>query len=194
MTCLSNSFGFPGKILLRWRTLFWIINFEMAMTMRSILSMLLSAVDLQVHWSLDCISPFVYAVVPSQYLDMIWYDVSLDSIPEIFWSAICAIDEAIDNINFPSDRLGVMKLVDDWSKKRRDRNGFTTNMGTMLVLDGFVIEIKKPNTSDLDGRDVGIYRNCKRFRGLISQVACDSNATVRIIQTNWPGATNDLMR
>jgi hypothetical protein len=125
---------------------------------------------------------------------MIWYDVSLDSIPEIFWSAICAIDEAIDNINFPSDRLGVMKLVDDWSKKRRDRNGFTTNMGTMLVLDGFVIEIKKPNTSDLDGRDVGIYRNCKRFRGLISQVACDSNATVRIIQTNWPGATNDLMR
>ena len=75
---------------------------------------------------------------------MIWYDVSLDSIPEIFWYAICAIDEAIDNINFPSERLGVMKLVDDWSKKRRDRHGFTTNMGTMLALDGFVIEIKKP--------------------------------------------------
>jgi hypothetical protein len=64
----------------------------------------------------------------AQYLDMIWYGVSLDSIPEIFWSTICEIDEAIDNINFPSDRLGVMRLVDDWSKKRRDRHGFTTRI------------------------------------------------------------------
>jgi hypothetical protein len=36
----------------------------------------------------------------AQYLYMIWYAVSLDSIPEIFWSTICEIDEAIDNIIF----------------------------------------------------------------------------------------------
>jgi len=35
------------------------------------------------------------------------------------------------------------------------------------------------STSDLDGQEVGIYRNHKGFWGLISQVACDSNAKVR---------------
>jgi len=83
----------------------------MAMIMRSILGMPLSAVDLQLHWSLDCISFTLHSCSGAQYLDMIWYGVSLDSIPEIFWSTICDIDEAIDNINFPSDSLGVMKLA-----------------------------------------------------------------------------------
>jgi hypothetical protein len=39
-----------------------------------------------------------------------------------------------------------MKLVNNWSKKHKDRHGFTTNKGTALALDGFVIEIKKPNS------------------------------------------------
>jgi hypothetical protein len=85
-----------------------------------------------------------------------------------------------------------MKLVDDWSKKRRDHHGFTTNMGTVLALDGFLMEIKNPNTFELDGQEVGIYRNRKGFWGLTSQVAFDSNAKVRIVQTDWPGATNNL--
>ena len=76
------------------------------------------------------------------YLDMIWYGVSLKSIREIYWSTICDIDEAVGNINF-SDTLGVMKLVNNWSKKHKDHHGFTANMGTALALDGFVIVIKK---------------------------------------------------
>jgi hypothetical protein len=48
------------------------------------------------------------------YLDMIWYGVSLKSIPQIFWSAICDIGEAVDDINFPSHTVG-----NDWSKKCR---------------------------------------------------------------------------
>jgi len=44
----------------------------------------------------------------------------------------------------------------------------------------------------LDGQQVGCYRNRKGYWGLISQVACDSNAKVRFVQTDWPGATNDL--
>ena len=62
-------------------------------------------------------------------------------------------------------------------------------MGTALALDGFIIEIKRPNTSELDGQEVGVYRDRKGFWGLISQVACDSNAKVRIVQTDLPGAT-----
>ena len=51
MGCLNGSLGFHGKIFLCWKALFWIVNAEMAMTMRSILNMLHGAVDPQLHWS-----------------------------------------------------------------------------------------------------------------------------------------------
>ncbi len=126
------------------------------------------------------------------YLDMIWYGVSLKSIPEIFWSTICDIDEAADNIIFPSVSVGRMKLFNDWGKKCKNHHAFTTNMGTSLAVDGFVIVVKKPNASDLDGQQVDSYRNHKIFWALISPVACDSNAKVQFIQTDWPGAINGL--
>jgi hypothetical protein len=82
--------------------------------------------------------------------------------------------------------------VDNWAKKRENKHGFATNMGTALAVDGFVIEIIKPNADDLNGQEVTAYRNRKRFGGLISQVGCDSNAKVCFVQKDWPGATNDL--
>jgi hypothetical protein len=105
----------------------------------------------------------LYLCSGAMYLDIIWYGVSLKSISEIFWPI------------FP-DTVGVMKLVKDWSKEHKDHHGFSTNMGTALALDVFVIEIQKPNASDLDGQEVGCFRNHKGFWGLISHIACDPNA------------------
>ncbi len=62
-----------------------------------------------------------------------------------------------------------------------------------LAVDGFVIKIIKPNAADLNGQEVTANRNRKRFWGLIAQVGCDSKAKVRFVQTDWPGATNDLI-
>jgi hypothetical protein len=45
----------------------------------------------------------------ASFLDMIWYGVSLKSIPELFWKTVCEIYETVDNINFSTDSLGVMK-------------------------------------------------------------------------------------
>ena len=128
----------------------------------------------------------------ASYLDMIWYGVEIRSAPVIFWKTTCDIDEAIDNINFPIDPTEIMQLVDNWAAKRKDRHGFTTNMGTGLALDGFVIEILKPDAKDLNGQEVVCLRNRKGFWGLISQLACDAYAKVRFVQTDWPGATNDI--
>jgi len=128
----------------------------------------------------------------ASYLDMIWYGVSVASIPSILWSTICEIDEALDNIRFPTDDIGIMQLVDNWASKRQDRHGFVTNLGTALAIDGYVIEIKKPSASELNGKEVACFRNRKGFWGLITQVGCDSNGKVRFVQTDWPGATNDL--
>ena len=63
---------------------------------------------------------------------------------------------------------------------------------TSLALDGFVIEMLKPDANDLNGQDVTCYRNRKGVWGLISQLGCDANAKVRFVQTDWPGATNDV--
>jgi len=129
----------------------------------------------------------------ASYLDMIWYAVDVNTVPSIFWATICDIDGALDNINFPSDADGMAQLVGNWAKKRENNHGFATNIGTVLSVDGFVIEIIKPNTAVLNGQEVTAYKKKRKgFGGLISQVGCDSNAKVRFVQTNWPGATNDL--
>jgi hypothetical protein len=49
---------------------------------------------------------------------------------------------------------------------------------TWMALDGFVIEIKKPDSAALNGKDVNCYRNGKGFGGLITQLGCDSNGKI----------------
>jgi hypothetical protein len=65
-----------------------------------------------------------------------------------------------------------MQLSENWARKRRERHGFAPNMGTVLAVDGYVVEIKKPTAADLDGQEVLCYRNQKDFWGLITQVGC----------------------
>ena len=44
--------------------------------------------------------------------------------------------------------------MDNWVKKKENKHGFATNMGTALAVDGFVIEIIKLNAADLNGQEV----------------------------------------
>jgi hypothetical protein len=47
---------------------------------------------------------------------MILYGVEVRSVPGIFRRTVCDINEAVDNINFPADEIGIMQLVDNnWS-------------------------------------------------------------------------------
>jgi len=98
---------------------------------------------------------------------------------------------ALNNINFPTNKPGIQQIVDNWAAKR-NRHGFASNMGTALAVDGFMIETVKPDSKDLDGQQECCYRNHKGVWGLLSQVACDANAKVRFVQTDWPGATNNI--
>jgi hypothetical protein len=40
-------------------------------------------------------------------------------------------------------------------------------MGTALAVDGFIIEIVKPDAKDLHGQEAGCYRNQKGVWGVI---------------------------
>jgi hypothetical protein len=46
----------------------------------------------------------------ASYLDMIWYGVEVKSVPGIFWRTVCDIDDALDNINFPTDEAGIQQV------------------------------------------------------------------------------------
>jgi hypothetical protein len=39
-------------------------------------------------------------------------------------------------------------------------------MGTVLAVDGYVVEIKKPTAADLDGQEVSCHQNWRGFSGL----------------------------
>jgi hypothetical protein len=101
----------------------------------------------------------------ASYLDVIWYVINVNTVPSILWSTICDISDALDNINFLSDADGTAQLVDNWAKKRENKHGFATNMGTTLAVDGFVIKIIKSNAADLNGQEVTAYRNKKEVLG-----------------------------
>jgi hypothetical protein len=87
--------------------------------------------------------------------DLVWDGSQIGS--RDFRRTICDIDEALDNINFPTDEAGVRQIVDNWAAKRRDCHGFASKMGTSLAVDGFVIETVKPDAKDLDGQEVSCY-------------------------------------
>jgi len=56
----------------------------------------------------------------ASYLDMIWYGVEIRSVPGLFWRTICNIDDALDNIRFPTDEEGIRQVVANWAAKRKD--------------------------------------------------------------------------
>jgi hypothetical protein len=53
----------------------------------------------------------------ASYLDMIWYDVSEESVHSIFKQTIELIDAALDNAKLPTTDEGWKELSDGWSSK-----------------------------------------------------------------------------
>jgi hypothetical protein len=129
----------------------------------------------------------------ASYLDMIWYGVPPHMVTSLVRKMLVDLDRALDNISLPSDEEGWQKLSRNWAIKRMVKhNGIATNMGTVLAIDGFVLEIRQPTTKELRGRDVNDFFNRKGFYGLLAQVACDANGKIRFVDMSWPGATNDI--
>ncbi len=75
------------------------------------------------------------------------------------------IDEALENINFPQDAIGIAQMANGWAMKQEATHGFAANKRTAIALDGFVMEIKKPDGAALNGKDINCYRNRKGFQG-----------------------------
>lgn len=108
----------------------------------------------------------------ASYLDMIWYNVSINHVMSLVVNVCKCINEHVDNISFPSygDEDGYRALQDGWKRRIYRKFG---GMG-VGILDGIAFCITEPRASDLDGKSSSSYMNRKGFFALITQAFCDS--------------------
>jgi hypothetical protein len=127
------------------------------------------------------------------YLDMIHYQIHVDSVNDIVWDTVCELHEKIDNIKQPESEDECKKLAFQWCAVQKKRWGKILTAGTLLAGDGLVIEISQPTAKCLRGRPISIFRNRKSLWGLIVQAFCDAFTKFHVFDVKWPGGTNDII-
>lgn len=129
----------------------------------------------------------------ASYLDMIHYNVHVDSVHKIVRTTVCAISKRIDNIQIAKNDEEFLTLARDWSEIQKLRWGTYLAVGTLYAGDGLVIEILQPSEHDLRGRAISLFRNRKGLWGLIAQGFCDAYTRFSVFDVKWPGGTNDIV-
>ena len=126
-------------------------------------------------------------------LDMIHYQVHVDSVCDIVWRTVKEIHDKVDNKKKPENESDCKSLANVWSEIQTKRWGTVLTAGTILAGDGLVIEIAQPSVICLRGRLISIFRNRKSLWGLIAQAFCDAHTKFYIFHVRWPGGTNDII-
>ena len=129
----------------------------------------------------------------ANYLDMIWYGISVDSVSYVFKSTIDLIQKVEPAIGVPTTDEGWRELLDGWDDISIRKKGLVTVPGTALAGDGLAIETTAPTAKDRGDVSLPAFRNRKGFYGLICQAFCDCNAKFRYFEVAWPGSTNDII-
>ena len=128
----------------------------------------------------------------ASYLDMIWYQVAVDSVTPIFLQILNLINNSVDNIKLPATAEEWVQIRQEWEAISIAKRGFVQLPGTALVGDGIVYQTTAFPDKDRQGLPSSIFFNRKGYHGLIAQGFCDAHARFRFFQVNWPGGTNDI--
>ena len=145
------------------------------------------------------VSPYIMLMITlrilagASYLDMIHYQVHVDSVCGIVWRTVNEIHEKINNIKKPESEDECKALAERLSEIQVKRWGTVLTAGTFLAGDGLVIEIAQPSVKCLRGRPISIFRNRKAMWGLIAQAFCDASTKFHVFDVRWPGGTNDII-
>jgi DDE superfamily endonuclease len=145
------------------------------------------------------VSPYIMLMITlrilagASYLDMIHYQVHVDSVCDIVWRTVSEIHERIDNIKKPETEDDCKALSDSWCEIQKKRWGTVLTAGTILAGDGLVIEIAQPSVKCLRGRPISVFRNRKSLWGVIVQAFCDAFTKFHVFDVKWPGGTNDII-
>jgi hypothetical protein len=47
---------------------------------------------------------------------------------QTFWMTVCLIDQALNNVYFPQETIGIAQVLHDWAIKSEARHGFASKM------------------------------------------------------------------
>lgn len=131
----------------------------------------------------------------AKYLDMIWYRVSVDHVHENVEDCLLAINSVVDNIKIPVTNLEWRIESENFRAVLRAKHGSLGDDmlgGICGAGDGFVVPIREPFKSDLEGRPSKNYMNRKGFFALLVQAFCGAHTNFWYFRVGWPGATNDI--
>jgi hypothetical protein len=113
----------------------------------------------------------------------------------IIWPTIDAIDNVLDNIEFPYDNDEALR------KLRKGFEKFTHGKlpGCVMAVDGWVVRTRCPYGPEVTYGEEGIvgsrnaYYNRKGFYGLVVFAGCDSNCRFLMLSAKCSGSTNDCI-
>ena len=129
----------------------------------------------------------------ASYLDMIWYGISVESVPYVFNSTLDLIRKVEPDICVPSTDEEWKELLKGWEDISVAKKGMVVFPQTALAGDGLALETTAPSTADCGDISLAAFRNRKGFYALICQAFCDCNAKFRCFEVSWPGSTNDIV-
>lgn len=128
----------------------------------------------------------------AEYLDMIWYRVSVDS---SVWPyvdrTLRAIHARVRNVKLPFTETEVDTHIKDFQKVQQSKHGMVLFDDMVAATDGIAIERTRPSEEELGGKDYRSYLNRKGFYAWVALAIVDAFCSFILFEIRWPGATND---
>ena len=131
----------------------------------------------------------------ASYLDMVWYEVSVDSVMLIVMDMCRKITQTLQNVAVPTALEDLEAIAREWEEalsRKVNRDGM---MGkTLLAGDGLVIPIRCPAQSELKRLNLtkDKFVNRKGCFAIVALGFCDSKCRFRHFEAKWPGSVNDV--
>lgn len=132
----------------------------------------------------------------ASYLDMIWYNVSVNHVMALVTSVSKVINQSLKNISLPGwkDESGYRALARGWQERLFRKFGPASQgvlPGVVAAGDGLSIAIREPRACDLGGKASSTYINRKGYFALNVQAFCDAHCRFVYFECAWPGSTGD---
>ena len=128
----------------------------------------------------------------ANYLDLIWYQVSVDHVWEYVTPVLVAIHNTINNVTLPSTEAELDTAMGEWKTVSALKyGGLEVFSGVAAAVDGFVIERTRPTQRELKGQDYRMYLNRAGFFAWVACAMVGAYCQFFLFELRWPGATND---
>ena len=131
----------------------------------------------------------------ASYLDMVWYEVPVNSVVKIVAETCSKLCKALQNVTLPTAVEDLDEIASEWEEIMQRKVGRADMMGkTLLAGDGIVIPTQCPSQRELRRLKLtkDKFVNRKGCFAIIALGFCDARCKFRYFEAKWPGSVNDV--